>query len=81
MKFKLTDREKIALGYDEPSHRDDPDMVRAIVRKCGKRPEDLTAEEIAYLSEDVSNLATFGTDPADSRTAAGLQRKVLEPKS
>lgn len=76
MKTKLTDRERIALGYDEPHERDDSDTVRAIVRKTTGKPIELTADELARLWSDAVILARSGTDTANARTTTRLLHKL-----
>lgn len=78
MKLRLTDRELILLGYDEPDSRDDPDVVREIVRKTGPKPEPLGEAELARLRDDCRYLPSAGeTDPADARSATRLRNKVF----
>lgn len=81
MKVKLTDKELIALGYDEPDQRQNPVVVRSIVRKCKKRLIELDSEEAQYLRSDASYLLfllseSYGVSPHDAAVATRLKKKL-----
>lgn len=76
MRIRLTDRELILLGWDEPDERTDPATVRAIVAKANGRL-DLTEDEVQRLEREARYLPSPGeTDPAEARTATRLRNKI-----
>lgn len=78
MILHLTDNELMALGYDEPHARDNPDQVRSIVAKTGrKNRQPLTDDELARIKSDCRYLPGPGeSDPPIVRAATRLRNKV-----
>ena len=74
-RIRLTDRQKILLGYDCGDILDAVLGRRELARKCA-RGEPLTAAELELLRSDAAALAMFGCEPADAASAQGLLRKV-----
>ncbi len=79
MKLKLTDKERVVLGFDDPAFiqelRAEDATLLDVIPKCNGK-HDLTEEEIEDVRAEVENAATFGADPFHTKTVKGLRRKL-----
>ena len=75
MRFKLTDKERCVLGWDDPGILRENPEVAAVVKKCDGAT-DLDEEDVVLLKDYINDLATFGADPGDTAAAKRLRRKV-----
>jgi hypothetical protein len=73
--IKITEKELVHLGWDDPGLRVEDPELHAIVRKI-RTNQSITSDEFAIVQEEINGISTFGMDPAENAIAKRLVKKI-----